>query len=181
MRLSPTPSGVTARQVLAAQATTADWLDEQGMPTATDMGLEVGTSVARNTFAAMVDPNMDEEDSVERLLTLTAPEEIRHLVGMLSAYDWDFVAQAKNVRAFVVARLMKEATQAGRAGERIKALTALGKVTEVGLFTEKIEVKPVEASDEELDARIKERLAKLRGVMDALALPTPIQDAETKE
>jgi hypothetical protein len=36
----------------------------------------------------------------------------------------------------------------------------LGKVTEVGLFTERIEVKKIDASEEEIEARLKERLEK---------------------
>jgi hypothetical protein len=35
-------------------------------------------------------------------------------------------------------------------------LGLLGKITEVGLFTEKIEIKKVDASDEEIERRIKE-------------------------
>ena len=34
----------------------------------------------------------------------------------------------------------------------------LGKVTEVGLFTERIEIKKTELSDVELDERIKQKL-----------------------
>ena len=42
----------------------------------------------------------------------------------------------------------------------------LGKVTEIGLFTEKIEIKKEELSDSELDLRIKEKLNRFMGVVD---------------
>jgi len=42
----------------------------------------------------------------------------------------------------------------------------LGKVTEVGLFTEKIEIKKTELSDAELEARIKEKLGKFAKIVD---------------
>jgi hypothetical protein len=50
----------------------------------------------------------------------------------------------------------------------LKALGLLGKVTEVGLFTEKIEVKKTEMSDTELEARIKEKLNRFMGVIDVV-------------
>ena len=52
--------------------------------------------------------------------------------------------------------------------DRLKALGLLGKVTEVGLFTEKIEIAKAPASDAELDARIKEKLGKFMGVVDVI-------------
>jgi len=44
----------------------------------------------------------------------------------------------------------------------------LGKVTEVGLFTDKIEIKKDELTDTELDQRIKDKLSKFMGVVDIL-------------
>ena len=47
-------------------------------------------------------------------------------------------------------------------------MIALGKVTEVGLFTEQIEVKKTEMSDAEVEQRIKDKLAKFMGVIDVV-------------
>lgn len=183
VRLSPTSSSPRdkapmAGMVLDAQCKTADWLESTGL-TGPAIHDEASAAMARDAFAA-ISTGQPDNVQTERLLALTMPDEVRHLVGMLTAYDWEFVHQAKELRGFVVAKLLEEATSAGKAGDRIKALTALGKVTEVGLFTEKVEVKAAPQTDEELDARIKERIAKLRGVQDALAAPIPITDAEPK-
>jgi hypothetical protein len=51
---------------------------------------------------------------------------------------------------------------------RLKALGLLGKVTEVGLFTEKIEVKKAELSDIEIEQRIKDKLNKFMQVVDVV-------------
>jgi hypothetical protein len=51
---------------------------------------------------------------------------------------------------------------------RLKALDMLGKVTEVALFTERIEVKKTEMSDVELEARIKDKLNRFMGVIDVV-------------
>lgn len=163
VRLSRTTPG----QLLDAQVRTADWMEEHGLTTR-EVEPAACAATAREAFQAVAtaDPKTHEQ-----LLSLTVPEEVRHLVGMLTAYDWEFVQEARKLRGFVVAKLLEEATAAGKAGDRIKALGMLGKVTEVGLFTEKVEVKATPQSDAELDDRIKARLDKLRGVMDALPRP----------
>ena len=61
---------------------------------------------------------------------------------MLTAYDWEFVQQAKELRGYTVAKLVEE-TQNPNPNVRLKALGLLGKVTEVGLFTDKVEIKKV--------------------------------------
>jgi hypothetical protein len=42
----------------------------------------------------------------------------------------------------------------------------LGKVTEVGLFTDKIEVKKLDLTEDEIDKKLKEKLAKFMNVSD---------------
>ena len=60
---------------------------------------------------------------------------------------------------------------------RLKALDMLGKVTEVALFTERVEVKKTDMSDVELEARIKEKLNKFMHVIDV----TDVSEAEDIE
>ena len=100
---------------------------------------------------------------------------MQHLVGMLTAYDWEFVHQAQQLRGYCVAQLVEE-TKNPSASIRLKALTALGKVTEVGLFTEKIEIKKDELTDLQLEQRIKDKLAKFMQVVDVVE----IEDTEIK-
>jgi len=86
---------------------------------------------------------------------------------MLAAYDWQFIDMAQEIRGYTVAKLVEE-TKSPNANVRLKALIALGKVTEVGLFTEQIEVKKTEMSDAEVEQRIKDKLAKFMGVIDVV-------------
>jgi hypothetical protein len=134
-------------QVLEAQLGTTEFLEALGL-TASQVTPAAAANAARETFAVLAAGHADEEAQVHRLLELKVPESIRHTMAMLTAYDWEFVNEAKRLRGFVVGRLVEEAEKAGKAGDRIKALTALGKVTEVGLFTDKIEVKHVKVTDE---------------------------------
>ena len=91
---------------------------------------------------------------------------VRHLVGMLTAYDWEFVNQAKSLRGYAVAKILEEVENPS-ANIRLKALGLLGKITEVGLFTEKIEVKKTDLTEDEIDKKLKEKLAKFIGIEDA--------------
>lgn len=174
VRLRPTTSTVA---IMEAQHTTADWLDSIGLSEAKVLP-DVEREAARRAFSAIVVNPQDDPVVQEYLLELKIPEQVRQVTGMLTAYDWEFVAQAKEIRSYVVNRLVIESREATKAGDRIKALTALGKVTEVGLFTDKVEVKQTVQTDEELDARIKERIDRLRKVQDALAAPTSVSDVQ---
>ena len=85
---------------------------------------------------------------------------------MLSAYDWEFIQQAKQLRGYAVAKILEDCEHP-TASIRLKALALLGKVTEVGLFTDKIEVKKTDLTEAEIDAKLKEKLAKFMDVSDA--------------
>jgi hypothetical protein len=84
---------------------------------------------------------------------------------MMTAYEWQFVEEAQRLRSMAVAKIVEE-TDHPDARIRLKALELLGKVTEVGLFTERIEVKKTELSDMELDAKIKEKLLQIQNTVE---------------
>jgi hypothetical protein len=92
---------------------------------------------------------------------------------MLTAYDWEFVNQAKQLRGYAVAKLLEECENPN-SNIRLKALGLLGKVTEVGLFTDKIEVKKTDLTEEEIDRKLKEKLAVFMNITDAT--PSEIED-----
>jgi len=86
---------------------------------------------------------------------------------MVSGYQWEFVKQANELRSMSVAKIVKE-TEHPDARIRLKALELLGKVTEVALFTERVEVNQKEISNEELEKRIREKLSKYMGKADVV-------------
>lgn len=112
-------------------------------------------------------------DAKQKILELQLPEEVRSSVAMLSQYQWKFVQQAEELRSMAVSKIVKE-TDHPDARIRLKALDMLGKVTEVALFTERVEVKKAELSDAELEARIREKLGKYMGKAHVI-------DAQVKE
>lgn len=154
----------SASELLSAQNATSDWMEELGIKPDSEVDTHSQTAAAREAFKGLATVSSDEENRI-RLLTLKTPVAVRHLTGMLAAYDWEFVAMAKELRGYTVAKLVEE-TASPNANIRLKALGLLGKVTEVGLFTDKIEIKKTDLTDAEIDQKLKDKLNKFMGVID---------------
>ena len=165
----------SASDVLSAQYNTAQLLTDLGITSDEEVDQRQQITAAREAFKVVVGPDSD-EDQKTKLVQLKTPEAVRHLTGMLSAYDWEFVEMAKELRGYTVAKLVEE-TKSPNANIRLKALGLLGKVTEVGLFTEKLEIKKTDLTEDEIDKKLKEKLAKFMDVTDV----QPIEDIEVKE
>lgn len=157
-------AAVSSADLLSAQIATAELLDELGVTPDDQISYEAQTHAARDAFKVVI-ADQDSEEQKTRLLQLKTPAAVRHITGMLTAYDWEFVQMAKELRGYTVAKLFEE-TQSPNANIRLKALGLLGKVTEVGLFTDKIEVKKTDLTDEEIDKKLKDKLAAFMGVQD---------------
>jgi hypothetical protein len=164
-------------EIVSAQYATTEWLKELGVESDEDLVKEKETNAARKAFGALT-TTTDTTEQKATLAALKTPEAVRHLTGMLSAYDWAFIDMARELRGYTVAKIVEE-TQSPNANIRLKALGLLGKVTEVGLFTEKIEVQKAEMSDNELDQRIKDKLNKFMEVVDILTPKEEITDIES--
>lgn len=185
---NPPISGVTKKpvlpldkaapdEVLNAQVSTTAWLESMGIEDDQKILEEAQANAARKVFTALA-TSAPTDQTKTALTQLKTPEAVRHLVTMLSAYDWEFIEQAKSMRGMAVAKIIEE-TNHPDARIRLKALEMLGKVTEVGLFTEKIEVKKVEMSDSELEQRIKDKLNRFMQVVDVIDIEeAPAEDKD---
>jgi hypothetical protein len=156
----------TPSETVDAKVNTLDWLQQLGAVDTDKKTDELETQSARKAFANLVSATPD-EITHESLAQIKTPQAVRHLVTMLTAYDWEFVERAKELRGYTVAKILEECENPS-ANIRLKALSLLGKVTEVGLFTEKIEIKKEQLSDNELELRIKEKLNRFMGVVDVV-------------
>jgi len=152
--------------LLSAQVATEKWLADLGIEDDGDVADQQQTQAARKAFNTLT-TNTDTIEQKATLAELKTPQAVRHLTGMLAAYDWAFIDMAQEIRGYTVAKLVEE-TKSPNANIRLKALIALGKVTEVGLFTEQIEVKKTEISDAELETRIKDKLNRFMQVVDVI-------------
>lgn len=180
----------TAQEVFNAQAKTADWLDELGAPTDADIDARKQQNAARRVFEGMLSPAKDLPDADKPtlvklkhdqqknvLMTLKTPTAVKHLTAMLTEYDWDFIDHAKKIRSYAVAKLLDESTHPD-ARIRLSALKLLGTVTEVALFTERVEITKKDISEEELEAKLREKLSKY--VIDITPEPPPALDLDAE-
>lgn len=152
-----------APQTLGAQKKTAEWLNEfVDEEEEKEILSNAQQQQVANAFAALT---TNSPDAKNQLLSLTVPEEIVNAVAMVSGYQWEFVKQANELRSMSVAKIVKE-TEHPDARIRLKALELLGKVTEVALFTDRVEIKKTELSDEELEKQIRDKLSKYMGKVD---------------
>jgi len=158
--------------VIDAKVNTTEWLKGLGAADTDTVVTQAEVQAARASFTNLIS-SAPAEITHEHLTQIKKPVAVQHLVGMLTAYDWEFVHQARELRGYTVAKLLEECENPN-ANIRLKALGLLGKVTEVGLFTDKIEVKKTDLTDEEIDKKLKDKLAKFMNVTDA----EPIEDIE---
>ena len=160
-------------QTLNAQVKTASWLDQFADDDEAVLEKAQQERVS-DTFSSLVtqDPN-----AKDKLLTLEMPEEVKSVVSMVTAFQWKFVEQANELRSMAVTKIAKE-TDHPDARIRLKALELLGKVTEVALFTDRVEVKRENMSDEELENKIKAKLERYMGVVDVVEARRVADEAE---
>lgn len=93
---------------------------------------------------------------------------------ILDSYALKVVENATQIRLLVTNKLIMESENED-AKVRLRALELLGKITDVGLFTEKSEVTVNNRSSQELVNTLKDKIKKLMYPQDN------IQDAETVE
>lgn len=172
-------SKIAPHEIIDGKVKTAEWLQELGIDDDEALN-DAEKKSAQQAFAALTTP-LDVEEQKKALSNVAVPGAVKHLVGMLTAYDWAFVEQAKELRGYCIAQLLEE-TKHPDAKVRLKSIELLGKVTEVALFTERVELKKTELSDSELQVEIDKRMGKymhLMKVVDGETLDNEAPLAET--
>lgn len=153
----------SSAQVLNALHTSASKdnpFAEFGVPSDEELDHAIQTRDARAAFTTLI-TEPDDDAKKLALTTIKTPEAVQHLVGSLTAYDWEFIEHAKQIRGKLVATLLEELGHLD-ARIRLKAAQMLGNVTEVGLFTSKVEVTNKVVHDEdELNTKVADRLKRL--------------------
>ena len=163
-------------QELDARFETAEFLEAIGARPEDEITQEMAKEAAQKAFHDFA-ANVPDPVKKTTLANAKTPESVKRIVGMLSSYDWQFVEESQRIRGFIVTKLLEEAEEHPDAKVRLRALELLGKVTDVGLFSERIEVKKTDISDADLDAQIRAKLEKFVEKSTALALKPPVDDA----
>ena len=112
----------------------------------------------------------------ETKLRDTPPAAVAKLGLLLSEYDHQIVRHADQIRTFVTNRLIEESSDKNPQ-IRIKALELLGKIGDVGLFTDKTEITVHSQATNTIEAKLRSKLQTLMDVTDAEIIPN---DAPTR-
>jgi hypothetical protein len=90
-----------------------------------------------------------------------------HLKALITEYDHQVLDSNIQARNYIVNRLLDISNpmkvDAAKPSEQLKALELLGKVSEIGLFTERVEININNKSTEELEQELVNTLTKYMG------------------
>lgn len=133
---------------------------------------------AEEIFKAFTNPDVTPALNAATNRALNVPATVQHLYAMLSDYDHQVVAEAVQLRRFVTNKLIEDAGLSDPR-HRLKALELLGKISDVGLFSEKTEITVKHLTPEDLESQIKSKLYKILG--KTAVIDTSFEVVETKD
>lgn len=100
-----------------------------------------------------------------------------HLEAILSEYDRDLLNVSTRLRSFVTNKLLLETVDEDPK-IRLKALELLGKITNVGLFSERLEINVTHRTIEQVDQELDQMLEKYLGDVEEVE-PETAQELES--
>ena len=159
---------------LEAAANTARLLADAGLDIEVkDEDVDAAAAIARQ---AARDPTQLQTQGAKQALTKKTPAALLLTEQILNEYGHQVVKEASQLRHLVVNKLVQE-TENPDARIRMRALELLGKVSDVGLFTEKQEITVTHQTSDDLRERLRRKLEKMRDITP----PTEPEDAEIVE
>lgn len=151
-----------------AAAKAAEMLSEFGLVEPATKEDEAAAAAIATNYAK--DPESTSRAATPARIAKTTPAALLLTRSILDEFGHQIVESAVEVRHMVTNKLVQE-TENADARIRLRALELLGKITDVGLFTEKSEVTVTHQTSEDLRERLRGKLQKMKDV-------TPIEDAE---
>ena len=171
IEITPDMAYVDLRERAEAACRSIELLQDHGLevPAETSEDKEVAAAL---TSAYAVNPQATSQKANNVNASSLTPASLQNVRAYLDEYGRAVVNHAIELRHTVTNRLIEE-SQNPDPRIRIRALELLGKVSDVGLFTDRTEVTITHQTTDEL------RL-KLRAKLQRLVNPPVIQDAEVK-
>lgn len=157
------------QRYLTAASGTVELLESHGLkvePASEDRAAAAAVAIAYAKDPMGTSKKFNTPQKVSNL----PPPAVREAHRILSSFGHNVVNDAVQVRNMVTNKLIEESENPDPR-VRLKALELLGKISDVGLFSEKSEVTITHQTSDELKAKLREKLSKLVDV-------TPIEDAE---
>jgi len=163
------------RRGAAAACETAKLLQEHGLDIEpTDEDKQVAATLVT---AYAKDPEKTNKQATAKNLSKLTPASLMQTRSILDEFGRLVAQQSSEIRHLVTNKLILE-TENPDARVRLKALELLGKISDVGLFTDRSEVTITHQSSDDLKAKLREKLQKIKAV-DVQAREVP--DADISE
>lgn len=164
----PLPQGNTTvldfPEGVEAACETIRVLQEEGLGVETTIDdMDIAAQIVES-FAATED--QPRQMPTPKTLSSATPAAVLMTRRLLEEYSHAVVEHAVQLRHLVTNKLILESDNADPK-IRIRALELLGKISDVGLFTERSEVVVTHQSNGELEERLRDKLRSLMGTKDA--------------
>ena len=164
----------------AALGKTVDKLEEHGVNLEPD---EVDKEVASTLATAYASaPDKTSQKVTNKRAAALTPASVRLTNDIIAEFNHSVVESSKQLRNLVTNKLVIESENPDPR-VRMRALELLGKISDVGLFTEKSEVTIMHQTTDDIKEKLRGKLAKLVNppppVEDAVIIPN--EDLDTDE
>lgn len=156
--LAPNMTHYDLRQRAEAACKSIKLLEEHGLDTENTQ--EDKETAAAITKAYAADPTKTSKAVNTARAALLTPESLKNIRAYLDEYGRAVVTKAIEIRHTVTNRLLEESRNPDPR-VRIRALELLGKVSDVGLFTDRSEVTITHQTTDEVRERLREKLQRL--------------------
>ena len=130
---------------------------------------------AKIALAYADDPEKTSQKATPKRMSTLTPASLVLTGNILTEFGASVVESAVTVRHLVTNKLILE-TENPDPRVRIRALELLGKISDVGLFSEKSEVTVTHQSTDDLKAKLRRKLEKLVNPVEEIVLDGEIID-----
>ena len=166
-------------EVVRAAASTVELLKENGLDTSFDDFREAEATADMLAQAYAADPEETSKAAKPTNVAKLPPEALILTRNILDAFGQQVVTRSVEIRHLVTNKLILDSENAD-ARIRMRALELLGKISDVGLFTERSEVTVTHQSTDDLKNMLREKLNRLKSAgSDSTTQALDIIDAET--
>ena len=153
---------------VAALDKTVTELEAHGLDIAPDESDKEVASILATSYAS--EPDKTSQKVTNKRVAKVTPASIRMTHNILDEFNHSVVESSKQLRNLVTNKLILESENPDPR-VRMRAIELLGKISDVGLFTEKSEVTITHQTTDDLKEKLRIKLAKL------VNPPPPIEDA----
>ena len=165
-------------EVVRAAAATVELLKNHGLDTAFDDPEECQSTADYLAQSYAADPEETSKAATPGNIAKLPPQSLIMTRNILDEFGQQVVTRSVEVRHLVTNKLILESENPD-ARIRMRALELLGKISDVGLFTERSEITITHQSTDDLKNALREKLQRLKSVGSSST--AVIEDAEFVE